>query len=971
MRPATTLLIATLFVAAPLPAAAQQGAAEVRGRVLDTHEGLLPGVAVVLRNQATGMFREVVSSAEGVYFLSGMTPGVYELSAERTGFKRYARRGVRLEVGKTATVDIGLEVGGRDEQVTVTGERPVVDVTSKEVGGNIDSGELTDLPSLNRSFIGFVALLPGMVPVPNAGSFAEDSIVANGQDPRSNNFMLDGGNNNDDISGQWAGPQARIPIEAVQEFQVLTSQFDAEFSRTTGAVVNAVTKQGTNAFRGSAFAFLQDASLTRKDFFAAQQGLPKPDTTLQQFGITLGGPVVRNKAHFFASVERLVSDEARTINIPARPDLNATTTTRDRVWNTLVRFDHQISARHTWNVRWLREHALERNQFPAGLTRTLAAAGEADDLDQTIVAAFNSSLGNTRFNTLRLAFTWEDLVMANPGFIANGHRQDLLPPTLRYLTYADQQREAAQIKVDHAWQAEDTFAWFVPGKKGDHNLRLGAQYQYVDAGLDVHGSMNGTFVFRTDGPFDAADPRSYPERLIIRVPGPTALSLNTHYFGAFVQDKWKVNRRLTLSLGLRYDLEVIPLREEDNPRFPDPADYPVDRNNLSPRLGFAFDPRGDGRAVVRGGYGRFFDRTHFELISAIVTAGVFSRSFIASFPADGADLGPSRGERPSDPFLVDGPTVDRALLAQLFPPGSRVRNVGAVSLDNPDRRIPYSDQLSIGFERALGPRLSASMDYVHAFGRDRLMTLDRNPGVRVDTTRTGRIVRQDPAFVSSVFTLVNAGRTDYDSLQLQVERRWAGSHRFRVSYTLAHSRGNTSGFTIPAAPTSPFQYLDDMRLDANLGPTDTDVRHNLVISGSALVPGTGGLTVGTVVRALSGRPFTVLDTNVDPDRNGVLFDPLPAGTYSGTGPDAFTVENEGGRNGARGPGFFQADVRLGYRFRFGERRLEVFGEVFNLTDRANFELAAADRRSTNFLTYTALRAGAVPRTGQLGARFTF
>ena len=176
---------------------------------------------------------------------------------------------------------------------------------------------------------------------------------------------------------------------------------------------------------------------------------------------------------------------------------------------------------------------------------------------------------------------------------------------------------------------------------------------------------------------------------------------------------------------------------------------------------------------------------------------------------------------------------------------------------------------------------------------------------------------------------------------------------------------------MPAAPTSPFQYLDDMRLDANQGPTDTDVRHNLVVSGSAIVPGTGGLTVAAVVRALSGRPVTIHDTTTDPDRNGILFDPLPAGTYSGTGPNAVTVENDGGRNGARGPGFFQADVRLGYRFRFGERRLEVFGEVFNLTDRANFAGVAPDRRSTDFLTYTTLRAGAVPRTGQLGMRFTF
>jgi hypothetical protein len=958
------------------PGRAQQATGELHGRVRDVQSGVLPGADLALRNQDTGVSRSATSGAQGVFFVGGVSPGLYELTAELAGFKRYARRGIRLEVGRTASVDVVLEIGGRDEQVTVVADASMVDVTSKEVGGHIGRGELDALPSLNRSFLGFVALLPGIVAQTDPNSFGADAVVVNGQSARNNNFMLDGANNNDDVAGARGGPQVRVPIEAVQEFPVLTSQFDAEFGRTTGGVVNAVTRHGTNAVHGTAFAFFQDAALTSRDFFARQSGLARPDTALQQYGFVLGGPVVRDKAHFFTSVERVRIDEARTVTIPSRPELNAAPTTETGVWNTLVRFDHQLSARHSWSVRWLREQARQRNSVtPAagGIARTVAAAGAEDDRDQTLNATFNSVLGGTRFNTLRLGLTREDLVMGNAGFIENGHRQDLLPATLRYLTFFDQQREGAQVNTDIAYHVEDTLAWFVPGRKGDHNVRVGAQYQYVDAENSVHGNMNGTFFFRTDAAFDPADPRTYPERLTIRVPGASDLALHTHSIGAFAQDKWRLGARLTLSLGLRYDLEVIPIQEDDNPRFSDPSDHPVDGNNLAPRVGFAFDPGGDGRAVVRGGYGRFFDKTHLELISAIVTAGPFSRSFIASFPANGVDPGPSRGQLPTDPFLLHGPVVDHAALAALFPPGARVRNTGNVSLDDPGRRVPYTDQLSIGCEWAIRQHLSVSADYVHAFGRDQFMTRDLNPGVRVDTTRTGRVERVDPAFVSSVFTRVNTGRTDYDALGVQFERRAAAGTQLRASYTLSYARGN-NGTTFVAAGdlVSPFQFLDDMRLDANEGPTDTDRRHNLVLSGSAIVPGTGGLIVAGVVRALSGRPFTVLDTSTDGDRNGVLFDPLAPGVYSGDGPNAFTVDNDGGRNGARGPGFFQADVRLGYQLRFGERRLEVFGEVFNVTDRANFDVAAtADRRSPDFLTYTFLRAGAVPRTGQIGMRFMF
>ena len=980
------VLIGLLFLLSAATAAAQQGTTELRGRIEDPQGAVLPGVTVVVRNQATGMFRETVSGADGTFIASALVPGTYEVTAELQGFKKFNRKGLDLEVGKTASIEVKLEVGSLEEVVTVSAESPLVDVTSKEIGGNISSETLVQLPSVNGNFIGFVGLLPGIVPSISTESFGSDSISVNGQDPRNNNYTVDGGNNNDDVIGQRAGMQARTPIEAIQEFQVITNQFDAEFGRTSGAVINAVTKQGTNAVRGSAFGFFQDGKLTEKDFFAKQQNLAKADTSYQRWGGTVGGPLVRDKMHYFFSLERFAIDRPNTIVIPARPELNDQQTTRDRVWNTIVRGDHQINRNNTYSVRWLREQSPQANQIIRTATQafTARAAREESDVDQTLATNVNSVLSNTKVNTLRLTWTRENVAFANHCFNTNGRDLSKCEPTLSFQDFVDQQDNTGQSRINDAIQLDETLAWFLPNQHGDHDIKFGAQYEYSGAANENQGNMNGTFSFgRSNAPFNPADPRTYPDRFSMRVGGPSRFYEKAHYVSTFVQDKWRFTPRFTLSLGVRYDLEIIPIAETDDPLV---DSYPVDTNNVQPRVGLTYD-LGGGRSILRGGYGRFYDKTHFELIGGLFTNTPFTSSFTLNFPTNNADPGPRSGQFPTDDFLVNGPVINRDLINARVGSGRLLRNTGA-SWDNPGRRVPYTDQVTAGYERQLAGNMAVSADYVHAFSRDLLMLKELNPGLRATTDVTSPLRRQGSAPLSQALAVLqqkypgfapfttgvsqpqNVGRIDYDALMLSLNKRFSRNYSAQVSYTLAHSRGNTSG---DGVPRSDFQVLDDMHLELNDGPTRFDNRHNFVVSGRALVPHTGGLNVSWVARALSGSPFSLTNGDIDPDRNGTQAEPLPAGAYSGSGDNPFTAKGyQPRRNGAYGPAFFETDARIGYSVRIAnQRRVELFADIFNVTNRTNFSNPSGNQASRSFLLLTDYSTSYTPRKLQIGARIEF
>jgi outer membrane receptor protein involved in Fe transport len=593
-------------------------------------------------------------------------------------------------------------------------------------------------------------------------------------------------------------------------------------------------------------------------------------------------------------------------------------------------------------------------------------------------------LSNTKVNTVRLTWTRENVAFANHCFNTNGRDQVACEPTLSFQTFIDQQNATAQSRINDAIQLDDTMSWFFPNKHGDHDLKVGGQYEYSGASNVTQDNLNGTFAFgRNDAVFNSADPRTYPDRFSIRVGGPSIFYEKAHYVAAFVQDKWRFTPRLTLSLGLRYDVEIIPIPETDDPLV---DKYPVDKNNFQPRVGVTYD-LGGGHSIIRGGYGRFYDKTHFELIGGLYTGTPFTSSFTAFFPTSNADPNPRIGQFPTDPYLVNGPVINRAQLEKDYPSGRVLRNTGA-SWDNPDRTTPYTDQVTVGYERQLANNMALSADYVRAFSRDLMVLQDLNPGLRTTTDATSTLVRQPSAtlnaavaelqvtypgfapFTTAVTQPLNVAKIDYDALLVSLNKRFSQNYSARVSYTLAYSRGNISGNGVAA---SPFQVLDDLNLHLNEGPSSFDTRHNFVVSGQALVPRTGGLNVSWVARALSGAPFSLTNANIDPDRNGTQAEPLAAGQYTGNGTNAYTVENyKSERNGAYGPGFVELDTRLGYRFSLSNRRrVEAFVDLFNLTNRTNFGNPSGNQAAPTFLLLNAYNTSYAPRKVQIGARIEF
>jgi hypothetical protein len=995
-----------VWVCAAAQALAQQGTAQLSGKITDAQGGAIPGVNIVITNEDSGVVRDTVSTSDGSYFAAQMVPGRYRIQATLEGFKALDRRNVVLIVGQTAAVDLVMEVGGLAETLTVTGDAPLVDVTTATVGGHISADELNELPSGNRNYMAFVGNVPGTIFVPSA-EFLNDTFQANGQSAAANNIVFDGAGNTDEQRGSNVGGQTRAANESIQEVQIITNQFDAEWGRASGAVVNAVTKSGTNQFTGSAFSFFTGKGVTATDFFTKVNGQEKPDVGKTEWGGTVGGPIIRNKLHFFVSLERLELQRNWSSTFPTRPSLNLSEAGEESAWNTLWRIDHQVSPKHTWAFRWLREVAPQFNRFD-GNTETKDSYNDETDLDQTLVATLTSVVSDTKVNTFRAAGTLEDTVHSNPAWRAlkaeyarcvpcpenAGQDQILVKPTLTYDSFNVQSATTMDYSLQKSWQFSNTFSWFIPEAKGRHDLKFGAQYTRTWLSNPNWANINGSFNFDHDLEFDVNNPRTYPNRLSIRVPGALTYDLWMHVYELFAQDKWQPKPGLTVSFGVRYDLERMPYNiDPANPYFSDKSQYPVDKGNVSPRIGLVWNPDGQGRSVIRGGFGRFYDRTQLGTIDNFFTDHKYAASFTAQYPQNNLDPGPGSGQFPAEPVLQlfrpgDMPAAVRAIVNRDYPPGSTTRNTGTLTWDSPDRQQPYFDQLTVGYEREVLTGLSVSADYVRMRGDDLFFNPDLNIGNRTTTARTAPVIRGtdpygvlnatlrpgEPNYTSQTIRLLTTayGYSNYDALNVSVEKRYSNNYSLRGGY----SRGYTRGISGGQGDTPQFQKNAELNSEKSWGRNSVDRQHVFTMSGRMEIPKARGVTLSGTMRAMTGAAFTLQDDTFDVDQNGILNEPLPAGTYSTAAEHGMRdVEVNGDlRNGSYGPGFFQLDLRLGYRARLGGRRtLDIFGEAFNVTDRANFNNPGSNRRvATDFLRFTGLVGGTgFPRQLQLGVRLGF
>jgi hypothetical protein len=883
---------------------AQVTNAVLQGVVTDPQGGVLPGAVVKVANIEDGLAREATTDARGFYRVPALPPGSYEITASLDGFTPQRRTGLVLTVGQTANIDVQLGVATVSETVTVEATAPLIDTSSNALGTTVTKTQLDSLPLAGRDFAALARLAPGVTGVGGGGISAAGALT------RNNSVVIDGTSN--DEQGV-AGTRGSFSLESVREYVVYTNQFAAEHGLATGALVNVVTRSGTNTREGRVFFFHRDDGLDAQNPFSKAQGSGSAPFNEQRGGGFFGGPFVRNRWHYFGSYEALRNETTNVVTSPLVPiDLREfpETGSRDQYF---FRSEWSLTDRHRLGGRY-RHDGSETNGAGIGGLNPFERGNDQKTKYTDGVATLTSILSSRTVNEARvligtLSTYWSVDRYTDPFGVS------ISRPSIN------------QGKANNMPQGWDSVRYQVidtlSHTAGRHDLKAGFDVQFDDQNTYFLGNKDGTFTFRTDAPFNPNDRSTYPFQYT-RTVGDWYDPRKNEIYSGFVQDTWRAHDRVTVNLGVRYDTETIFSRARA-------VDVDQDLNNFAPRLGVTWTPDASSRMVVRGGYGVYYDQG-FNNISGNISNSARSTNVTVLNPGF------------PDPYA--GGTI-----AATRP---------SVTVAAPEIVAPSTRTLSAGARREVRPGLAVSVDAVRTLGYDLFNALDINAPL------PGTGVRPDPAFLRIV-QYRTTGRSWTNSLLVALERRSGPGPQFNVSYTLSDAVRDVEDFG--------FVPQDSHNPDAEKAPASNDRRHQVVASAVWMLP--YRVQLAGVVQARSGLPWNVTtgaDNNADQSINDRPDLAVPGGDPTDKATYATNFTGRVGnlpRNANRGPDFVQVDLRLSKFVRIQRYSFEGFVEAFNLLNRANLGLPNGTLTSSTFGRPTGLASGATPRQIELGFRFNF
>lgn len=991
MRFLPRLLLAAVCAALVLPgsAPAQSSTGTISGTVVDAGGAPLPGAGIVLRNVATGATRSSVTQANGSFTVPLLPVGTYEVTATLAGFEEAKLADVALPVGGDISVRLTLRLAGVAAQVVVTSEAPLVETTRSQVSSVVNEISVANLPTNGRNFIDFVLTTPGVT----KDTTRLGDISFAGQRGTLNSLVIDGADNNNNFFGQTLGRtgSGRAPYQfsqdAVKEFQVNTNAYSAEYGRAGGAVINVVTKSGTNEFHGSAFEFYRDKALNANDYINVINGRPKGPYHFDQFGASLGGPVLRDKLFFFASYDgqRNSLEQPVILNTSGLPNDAATQAALaqlaplihpyDRGQDQdvfLLKGDLELGETGHVSVRYNRQEFTGKNNESGGTNITEEHSGNSLVTTDTLTASITSSFSTTFYNELRGQWAKD----SEPG-LANSDRPEALirgaaggPILLQIGRNFFSPRETTITK----YQVADTATLLF----GDHTLKAG-----FDLNRDLilnyfPGNFGGSYSFDTFAQFSTGRPTSYLQAFA--GPGTTGPYTNPDVFeiGAFVQDEWRATPELTLNLGVRYDWQGLA---QGDVRNPDPqllaagldtSLVPEDGNNFGLRLGAAWTPKGSSRTVVRGGYGMFYGRT-----PAIMVGTAHSNNGInvqtLTFTGAAAPTYPNRFDS-----IPTGGTASRP----------------SIFVFDPDFENPFVHQASVGVEHGVADDIAVGVSYLYVRGTNLQRSIDINlgsPSVVTFTDNEGNtypVTRYgtDRPFASfnRVIQFQSTAKSSYNGLTLDIQKRYSNHWQGRIAYTFGKVLDNKPDATaVVPGGSDDAKYAQDARnLDDSYGPGDADQRHRLVLSGywnldyftgddflSRWV--LGGWSLSGILTVQSGQPYSAIVT-ADLNNDGNSRNDRTPGY---------------GRNTFNYPLYVSLDPRITKEFDFKVLRLQLIAEAFNVLNRSNvtnspanasvgvqnvlYNVNVTNRTLTRRADFQNPMASAGPRIVQLAAKIVF